>query len=89
MAKFVKPERSPSGWYWEYRGLSKYQIKSMLRTNGWRLSEFNFGEKDESWVYEHTENPVGTFARMFKNGETYWLHVKIETPEKCWKIRGE
>ena len=89
MAKFVKPEQSLFGGYWAYYGLSKYQIKSMLRTNGWQPSEFNYEDADESQIYEHPEDIAGTFARMFKHGDTYGLHVKMDTPEKYWKIREE
>lgn len=89
MAKFVKPKKSLLGGYWAYYGLSKYQIKSMLRTNGWRPSEYNYEEVGESLIYEHTKDPAGTFARIFKHGDTFGLHVEISTPEQYWKIREE
>lgn len=87
MAKFVKVKKSMLGGYWAYYGLSKYQIKSMLRTNGWRLSTFNYEDADESQIYEHPEDEIGTFARRFKHEGKYGLHVKVDTPEKYWKIR--
>lgn len=85
MTKFIPPKQ---GVFLSYYGLSKYQLKSVLRTNGY-VPDKDFLHDvpgEESYVYEREGNKV-TFARLFYAKHSGWtLQVDIEL-DPIWVIR--
>ncbi|AII26790.1 hypothetical protein AH6C_036 [Aeromonas phage pAh6-C] len=85
MAKFIAPEM---GRFLSYYGLSKYQLNSILRTNGYVRDMRFHPDEDNSFVLERAGNPK-TFARLFWTSVIGWaLHVKLED-DPLWIVRSE
>ena len=84
MAKFIAPEKRS---FLTYHGLSRYQLNSILRTNGYVL-DMRFSNESNSLVLERAGNPK-TFARLFWDSSLGWmLHVKLEE-DPLWIVRTE
>ena len=85
MAKLIAPEQRS---FLTYSGLSKYQLNSILRTNGYVQDMRFHSDEDNSFVLGRAGNPW-TFARLFWAGSLGWLlHVKLED-DPLWIVRTE
>ena len=85
MAKFIAPVKDE---FLTYEGLTKYQLKSILRTNDYVRDIRLSSDEDNSFVFERPGYTI-TFARMFYAKTLGWmLHVKLEADPK-WIVRTE